>query len=158
MSEIPTYSATIVITDIVFTPMSGSVDTTPCTEATLTLMPPPQGQPAGIFTGDGDNGDIIVVTVPKKDPGTVVLNFELPDSAGQYTLLGLAFLPSPDGVGINEFPSISLSRSEGTSLLAVTDDYLKSDDDITFDYLILIQHTTTGNIGAIDPKIRSGIN
>jgi hypothetical protein len=72
-------------------------------------------------------------------------------------LLGLAFLPSPDGVGINEFPSISLSRSEGTSLLAVTDDYLKSDDDITFDYLILIQDTTTGNIGAIDPRIRSGI-
>jgi hypothetical protein len=90
----------------------------------------------------------------------VVLNFELPDSAGPYTLLGLAFVPSDDddGVGINEFPSIALSRSEGTSLLTVTDDYTKSDDDITFDYLILIQHTTTGNIGAIDPKIRSGIN
>jgi hypothetical protein len=42
--------------------------------------------------------------------------------------------------------------------LAVTDDYLNSDDDITFDYLILIQHTTTGNIGAIDPSIRSGVN
>jgi hypothetical protein len=41
--------------------------------------------------------------------------------------------------------------------LTVTDDYTKSDDDITFDYLILIQHTTTGNIGAIDPRIRSGI-
>jgi hypothetical protein len=155
MSQIPTYSATIVIKDIDFKAMSGTVGSTPCTEATLTLMPPPQGQPAGIFTGDGDN---IVVTVPKTDPGTVVLNFKLPDSAGQYTLLGLAFLPSPEGVGINEFPSISLSRSEGTSLLAVTDDYLKSDDDITFDYLILIQDTTTGDIGAIDPKIRSGIN
>ena len=66
-------------------------------------------------------------------------------------------MPSDDGVGIDEFPSIALSRSEGTSLLAVTDDYTKSDDDITFDYLILIQHTTTGNIGAIDPRIRSGI-
>jgi len=154
MSETTIYSATINITNIVFKAMSGTVGSTPCTEATLTLMPQPSGQPEGIFTGNGDN---IVVTVPKKDPGTVVLNFKLPDSAGQYTLLGLAFLPSPDGVGINEFPSISLSRSEGTSLLAVTDDYLKSDDDITFDYLILIQDTTTGNIGAIDPRIRSGI-
>ena len=156
MSEIPTYSATINITDIVFTPMSGSVKTTPCTEATLTLMPLPPGQPTGIFTGDGNNGDTIVVTVPESNPGTVVLNFTL--DVPQYTLLGLAFVPSSDdGVGINEFPAISLSRSEGKSLLAVTDDYLNSDDDITFDYLILIQHTTTGNIGAIDPKIRSGI-
>jgi len=155
MSETPTYSATINITKIVFTPMSGNVGSTPCTEATLTLMPLPTGEPTGIFTGDGE---CIVVTVPESNPGTVVLNFTLDDSAGQYTLLGLAFLPSDDGVGINEFPTISLSRSEGKSLLAVTDDYLKTDDDITFDYLILIQHTATGNIGAIDPKIRSGIN
>ena len=155
MSETPTYSATINITKIVFTPMSGNVGSTPCTEATLTLMPLPTGEPTGIFTGDGE---YIVVTVPESNPGTVVLNFTLDDSAGQYTLLGLAFLASDDGVGINEFPTISLSRSEGKSLLAVTDDYLKTDDDITFDYLILIQHTATGNIGAIDPKIRSGIN
>ena len=156
MSETPTYSATIHITDIVFKAMSGNVGSTPCTEATLTLMPLPTGEPTGIFTGDGKH---IVVTVPKSNPGTVVLNFTLDESAGQYTLLGLAFKPSSDdGVGINEFPSISLSRSEGKSLLAVTDDYLNSDDDITFDYLILIQHTATGNIGAIDPKIRSGIN
>ena len=158
MSETPTYSATINITNIVFTPMSGNVGSTPCTEATLTLTVP-SGQPTGIFTGDGNNGDTIVVTVPESNPGTVVLNFTLDDCAGQYTLLGLAFVPSSDdGVGINEFPTISLSRSEGKSLLAVTDDYLKTDDDITFDYLILIQHTATGNIGAIDPKIRSGIN
>jgi len=154
MSETTIYSATINITNIVFTPMDGKVKTTPCTEATLTLMPQPSGQPEGIFTGNGDN---IVVTVPEINPGTVVLNFTL--DVPQYTLLGLAFVPSSDdGVGINEFPSISLSRSEGKSLLAVTDDYLNSDDDITFDYLILIQHTITGNIGAIDPKIRSGIN
>lgn len=152
MSEIPTYSATINITDIVFTPMSGNVGATPCTEATLTLTVPP-GQPPGIFTGDGKS---IVVTVPESNPGTVVLNFTL--DVPKYTLLGLAFVPSNDGVGINEFPSISLSRSEGKSLLAVTDDYLNSDDDITFDYLILIQDTDSGNIGAIDPKIRSGIN
>lgn len=156
MSETPTYSATINITKIVFKAMSGNVGSTPCTEATLTLMPLPTGEPTGIFTGVGE---YIVVTVPESNPGTVVLNFTLDDSAGQYTLLGLAFKPSSDdGVGINEFPSISLSRSEGKSLLAVTDDYLKTDDDITFDYLILIQHTATGNIGAIDPKIRSGIN
>ena len=153
MSEIPTYSATINITDIVFTPMSGSVKTTPCTGAILTLMPLPPGEPTGIFTGDGK---YIVVTVPESNPGTVVLNFTL--DVPQYTLLGLAFVPSDDGVGINEFPSISLSRSQGKSLLAVTDDYLNSDDDITFDYLILIQDTDTGNIGAIDPRIRSGIN
>jgi hypothetical protein len=153
MSETTIYSATINITNIVFKAMSGNVGSTPCTEATLTLMPPPQGQPAGIFTGNGDN---IVVTVPEINPGTVVLKFTL--DVPLYTLLGLAFVPSSDdGVGINEFPSIALSRSEGTSLLTVTDDYLKSDDDITFDYLILIQHTTTGNIGAIDPRIRSGI-
>ena len=152
MSETTIYSATINITNIVFKAMSGNVGSTPCTEATLTLMPQPSGQPEGIFTGNGDN---IVVTVPEINPGTVVLNFTL--DVPQYTLLGLAFVPSDDGVGINEFPSISLSRSEGTSLLAITDDYLKSDDDITFDYLILIQDTTTGNIGAIDPRIRSGI-
>jgi hypothetical protein len=156
MSETPTYSATINITDIVFTPMSGNVGSTPCTEATLTLMPLPPGQPTGIFTGAGSNGDSIVVSVPESSPGTVVLNFVLNNP--QYTLQGLAFVPSSnDGVGINEFPSIALSRSKGTSLLAVTDDYLNSDDDITFDYLILIQDITTGNIGAIDPKIRSGI-
>jgi hypothetical protein len=153
MSETTIYSATINITNIVFKAMSGNVGSTPCTEATLTLMPQPSGQPEGIFTGNGDN---IVVTVPEINPGTVVLNFTL--DVPLYTLLGLAFVPSSDdGVGINEFPSIALSRSEGTSLLAVTDDYTKSDDDITFDYLILIQHTTTGNIGAIDPRIRSGI-
>jgi len=153
MSETTIYSATINITNIVFKAMSGNVGSTPCTEATLTLMPQPSGQPEGIFTGNGDN---IFVTVPEINPGTVVLNFTL--DVPQYTLLGLAFKPSSDdGVGINEFPSISLSRSEGTSLLTVTDDYLKSDDDITFDYLILIQDTTTGNIGAIDPRIRSGI-
>jgi len=152
MSETTIYSATINITNIVFKAMSGNVGSTPCTEATLTLMPQPSGQPEGIFTGNGDN---IVVTVPEINPGTVVLNFTL--NVPQYTLLGLAFVPSDDGVGIDEFPSIALSRSEGTSLLAVTDDYTKSDDDITFDYLILIQDTTTGNIGAIDPRIRSGI-
>jgi hypothetical protein len=153
MSETTIYSATINITNIVFKAMSGNVGSTPCTEATLTLMPQPSGQPEGIFTGNGDN---IVVTVPEINPGTVVLKFTL--DVPLYTLLGLAFVPSSDdGVGINEFPSIALSRSEGTSLLAVTDDYTKSDDDITFDYLILIQHTTTGNIGAIDPRIRSGI-
>jgi hypothetical protein len=152
MSETTIYSATINITNIVFKAMSGNVGSTPCTEATLTLMPQPSGQPEGIFTGNGDN---IVVTVPEINPGTVVLDFTL--DVPQYTLLGLAFVPSDDGVGIDEFPSIALSRSEGTSLLAVTDDYTKSDDDITFDYLILIQHTTTGNIGAIDPRIRSGI-
>ena len=156
MSDLPTYTATINITNIVFTPMSGTVDATPCTEATLTLQPQPPEQPEGIFTGEGDN---LVVTVPSNNPGTVVLNFTLGQTPGQgaYTLLGLAFLPSDDGVGIHEFPAISLSRSEGTSLMAVTDDYLNSDDDITFNYLILIQDTTTGNIGAIDPKIRSGI-
>jgi hypothetical protein len=153
MSETTIYSATINITNIVFKAMSGNVGSTPCTEATLTLMPQPSGQPEGIFTGNGDN---IVVTVPEINPGTVVLKFTL--DVPLYTLLGLAFVPSSDdGVGINEFPSIALSRSEGTSLLTVTDDYTKSDDDITFDYLILIQHTTTGNIGAIDPRIRSGI-
>ena len=153
MSETTIYSATINITNIVFTPMDGKIKTTPCTEATLTLMPQPSGQPEGIFTGNGDN---IVVTVPEINPGTVVLKFTL--DVPLYTLLGLAFVPSSDdGVGINEFPSIALSRSEGTSLLTVTDDYTKSDDDITFDYLILIQHTATGNIGAIDPRIRSGI-
>jgi hypothetical protein len=153
MSETTIYSATINITNIVFKAMSGNVGSTPCTEATLTLMPQPSGQPKGIFTGNGDN---IVVTVPEINPGTVVLKFTL--DVPLYTLLGLAFVPSSDdGVGINEFPSIALSRSEGTSLLTVTDDYTKSDDDITFDYLILIQHTTTGNIGAIDPRIRSGI-
>jgi hypothetical protein len=153
MSETTIYSATINITNIVFKAMSGNVGSTPCTEATLTLMPQPSGQPEGIFTGNGDN---IVVTVPEINPGTVVLKFTL--NVPLYTLLGLAFVPSSDdGVGINEFPSIALSRSEGTSLLTVTDDYTKSDDDITFDYLILIQHTTTGNIGAIDPRIRSGI-
>jgi hypothetical protein len=152
MSETTIYSATINITDIVFTPMSGNVGATPCTGAILTLAVPP-GQPTGIFTGDGKS---IVVTVPNDNPGTVVLNFTL--DVPQYTLLGLAFKPSSDdGVGINEFPTISLSRSEGTSLMAVTDDYLKTDDDITFDYLILVQDTTTGNIGAIDPRIRSGI-
>ena len=153
MSETTIYSATINITNIVFKAMSGNVGSTPCTEATLTLMPQPSGQPEGIFTGNGDN---IVVTVPEINPGTVVLKFTL--DVPLYTLLGLAFVPSSDdGVGINEFPSIALSRSEGTSLLTVTDDYTNSDDDITFDYLILIQHTTTGNIGAIDPRIRSGI-
>jgi hypothetical protein len=153
MSETTIYSAAINITNIVFKAMSGNVGSTPCTEATLTLMPQPSGQPEGIFTGNGDN---IVVTVPEINPGTVVLKFTL--DVPLYTLLGLAFVPSSDdGVGINEFPSIALSRSEGTSLLTVTDDYTKSDDDITFDYLILIQHTTTGNIGAIDPRIRSGI-
>jgi hypothetical protein len=153
MSETTIYSATINITNIVFKAMSGNVGSTPCTEATLTLMPQPSGQPEGIFTGNGDN---IVVTVPEINPGTVVLKFTL--NVPLSPLLGLAFVPSSDdGVGINEFPSIALSRSEVTSLLTVTDDYTKSDDDITFDYLILIQHTTTGNIGAIDPRIRSGI-
>ena len=83
MSETTIYSATINITNIVFKAMSGNVGSTPCTEATLTLMPQPSGQPEGIFTGNGDN---IVVTVPEINPGTVVLKYTL--DVPLYTLLG----------------------------------------------------------------------
>jgi hypothetical protein len=101
-------------------------------------------------------GEVILVSVPEGFSGKVVLNFTLPDA--RYTLLGLAFLPSADGVGIDEFPAVSLSRNEGASNLAVTDDYLKADDDILFDFLILVQDVGSGDIGAIDPMIRSRIN
>ncbi|MBM3850166.1 MAG: hypothetical protein FJ396_08250 [Verrucomicrobia bacterium] len=148
-----TYAATILISGIQFVPMSGNVQSTPCTEADLALQPPPKSQPPGIFTM---NGEVILVSVPEGFSGQVVLNFTLPDA--RYTLLGLAFLPSADGVGVDEFPAVSLSRNEGASNLAVTDDYLKADDDILFDFLILVQDVSSGDIGAIDPMIRSRIN
>jgi len=148
-----TYTATILISGIQFVPMSGNVQSTPCTEAELALQPPPENQPPGIFTM---NGEVILVSVPEGFSGQVVLNFTLPDA--RYTLLGLAFLPSADGVGIDEFPAVSLSRNEGASNLAVTDDYLKADDDILFDFLILVQDVGSGDIGAIDPMIRSRIH
>ena len=154
MNDPITYSATITIAQLQFVPMSGNVQSTPCTKAELTLqLPPPAGQPPGIITGSGEE---ILVSVPQGFLGQVVLNFTLPDP--RYTLLGLAFLPSADGVGIDEFPAVSLSRFEGTSNLAVTDDYLKAYDDIAFDFLILVQDVGSGDIGAIDPMIRSRIN
>ena len=148
-----TYTATILISGIQFVPMSGNVQSTPCTEADLALQPPPKSQSPGIFTMEGE---VILVSVPEGFSGQVVLNFTLPDA--RYTLLGLAFLPSADGVGIDEFPAVSLSRNEGASNLAVTDDYLKADDDILFDFLILVQDVSSGDIGAIDPMIKSRIN
>lgn len=153
MTETTTYTATITITGIAFTPLSGPIASPPYTGAELTLLPSPPDQPPGIFTGDGES---IVVAAPADFTGSIVIQFTLDDP--NHTLLGLVFLPSDNHTGVSEFPSISLSRSQGKSVLSVTDDYLKADDDITFDYRILVQRLSTGDIGAIDPKIRSGIN
>ena len=54
-------------------------------------------------------------------------------------------------VGRREFRTITVNRGAAESQIVVTDACIPEFGGITFDYLILVQQVSDGQIGAIDP-------
>jgi hypothetical protein len=147
------YTATVQLAIESFVPMSGVIGQSPCTKASM--LPPvntsPQPQ-TPVFSGDGT---FLKVTVPKGYDGAVVITYQLPSS--DYVMIGIAYEPNQGGVGRHEFRSVSISRDDYGSQMAVTDACLPEYMNVPYDYVILVQEVATGNIGAIDPEIETDI-
>lgn len=98
------------------------------------------------------NGNVVV----KTDSPTNLI-FQLGDPA--FVFIGAAFdTKAPDtDVGAIEFPVVTINRSPGTNLppncLSVLDANLQRNLDKSYSYVLLVQDTTTGEIGIIDPAI-----
>lgn len=147
------YTATVLLEITEFRPMTGSFENSPSCVATI--YPPKdtsavQG-PYPVFSGDGQS---ITITVPKGYQGSVLLTYQLPSI--EYVLVGIAFKPHASaGVGQLEFPIVEIIRDVTGGQMTVTDDCVHSGDDTKFEYVILVQHVASGNIGLIDPDIET---
>jgi len=145
------YSAQIEITINEFTPTNGVIGSGSSITATLSdpLNISPDPVP-GMFGGTGQN---LVVTVPPTYGGEVKLNLLLNDPL--YILIGVAFTLSDGRLGRTEFPVIANNRSSGQSLLTITDSCDATESQINFNYGIVVQQVSTGQVGIIDPRIET---
>lgn len=157
------YTATVLLTIEEFIPMTGIVAASESIKAIIGQphdTSPPSPQPAE-FSGDGES---IKIVVPPGYQGSVQLTYQLPDP--RYTLVGIAFTesaPAPsqtqalqDSISRLEFPQVIIQRDITGSQMIVTDDCLDQLNNVVFDYVILVQHVESGNIGLIDPEIETG--
>lgn len=160
------YTATVLITipPDSFVPMSGLVENSKSINALIGApqdTSPPSPQPA-IFSGG--SGESIQITVPSGYQGSVQLTYQLPDN--NYTFVGIAFTeatPAPqagqmlqESTSRLEFPQVIIQRDLASSQMIVTDECLDQFNNVVFDYVILVQHVASGNIGLIDPDIETG--
>ena len=147
-----TYSVELEITINSFIPTNGVIGSG--ASITATVSPPRDISPApvpGMFTGDGQN---LTVNLANAQPGQVQLNLKLNNA--NYVLIGVAFTPSTvGGVGRTEFPVIANNRTSTSSLLTITDTCDPTDNNVNFNYGIVVQQVATGQIGIIDPRVRT---
>jgi len=102
------------------------------------------------------NGDVIVKT---NTPVNLLYQIASPD----HIFIGAAFdANTPDvDVGTDEFPLVTINRNANvktpSSSLCVYDANLPEDRNKNYSYVLLVQATTTGEIGVIDPIIRNDL-
>ena len=141
--KIPT--ATLNVTIDQFRPIGGVFPTS----ATIRLASPVKGITV-------INGDIIIKTC-----APVNLVYEI-DSA-DYIFIGAAFdANTPDvDVGTDEFPLVTINRNASSKTVANTMSVYNAnrpeDRDKNYSYVLLVQDTTSGAIGIIDPIIRNDV-
>lgn len=101
------------------------------------------------------HGKNVKITFPPGPPQPVVLTFALNDP--DHVLLGIVFAANQAGkisAGRSQFPTIDITRnSNGQSTMVVTDNCLQQDVGVRFNYLVLVQSLSKGEIGIIDPDI-----
>jgi hypothetical protein len=145
------YSAQINITITQFTPTDGIIGSGNSVAATLSEPVNTSPNPVpGTFTGSGQN---LTVNVSPQYDGQVQLNLNL--SSPHYILIGVAFTPSSGRLGRTEFPVIANNRSSHQSLLTITDICDPAESNILFNYGIVVQQVSTGQIGIIDPRVET---
>jgi hypothetical protein len=111
--------------------------------------PPPHPKPP-VFSRKKDT---IYIKIPKGYTGSVQLTYQLPDP--RYVMLGSAYKGTDGSVGRVEFRNVALERDLTGSELTVTDVASPRFNRVRFDYLILVQEVSSGNIGVIDPGVET---
>lgn len=145
------YSAKIEITINQFTPTNGIIGSGNSVAATLSAPVNISSDPVpGTFTGDGQN---LTVNVPPNYDGQVQLNLQL--NSPHYILIGVAFTPTSGRLGRTQFPVIANNRSSAQSLLTITDSCDPAESQFNFNYGIIVQQVSTGQIGIIDPRVET---
>lgn len=145
------YSAIIEITINEFTPTNGVIGSGSSVSATLSAPVNTSPDPVpGMFQGTGQN---LLVSVPQTYDGQVQLNLKL--NSPHYILIGVAFTPADGRLGRTEFPVIANNRNSGQSLLTITDSCNAEQNQINFNYGIVVQQVSTGQVGIIDPRIET---
>ena len=141
--KIPT--ATLKVTIDQFRPIGGVFPTS----ATIKLASPVPGISVV-------NGDIICKTCKP-----INLLYEI-DSA-DYIFIGAAFDANTldIDVGTDAFPLVTINRDAGSktpaNTLCVLNANLLEDRNKNYSYVLMVQATTTGEIGIIDPIIRNDV-
>jgi len=132
-----TITATINVTINQFRPLGGVFPIS----AVMELAAPQDG----IKPLDGS------IVVKSGQPATLV--FQLTNPA--YVFAGVAFDTSiaEVDVGTTEFPRVVIDRDPKRNRLSVIDANLSEDSGKTYNYILLVQNTATGEIGIIDPPI-----
>lgn len=82
------------------------------------------------------------------------LTFQLTEPG--YVFVGATFdaVAAKAQVGTVEFPNITINRTPGGNTLSILDANLGKDAGTAYNYILLVQDTSTGDIGLIDPIIR----
>jgi hypothetical protein len=73
----------------------------------------------------------------------------------RYVLLGAAFKNPNGGVGQEEFRDVGIERDPYGSEMVITDACIHECNNVTYDYVILVQEVSTANIGLIDPDVET---
>jgi len=91
------------------------------------------------------------IIIKSRRPTTLIFSFAQP----QYVFVGASFNTSESrvDVGRTEFPRLAIDRSEKGNSLTVVDANDPANAGKIFSYILLVQSTTTGEIGLIDPQI-----
>ena len=147
------YTATVQVTINQFNPIGS-----PSGNIAATLSAPNNTSAPGtggkkVFSGG--SAEQLTVTLSNNYLGAVQLTYQLPDPT--YVLLGISVNPTTVGsgssVGRQQFRTITISRDPTGSQLTVTDSCLPGFNMIDFNYVILVQQVSNGQIGLIDPDI-----
>jgi hypothetical protein len=99
------------------------------------------------------NVKVIAGNIIIKSRERTIMVFQLP--VPDYVFVGATFDAPEAGVdvGITEFPQISIDRTAMGNSLTITDVNNPANANKAYSYVLLVQSTSTGEIGLIDPMI-----